>query len=135
LSFYIQFFGQHVCIIFLHALASTIKRKIALVGDAYCRPPIIIRFHDLHVSNFKKVVCEITYTTRGTSYFPSLVFMGYAFFSLSLAFHVMVLTIDFYCDPSFLLLDIITILNEDQNSHFSSTQIMIIKFHLANKGL
>jgi len=31
-----------------------------LVGDVCSRPPIIIRFHDLHVSDIKGVVGEIT---------------------------------------------------------------------------
>jgi len=42
-------FRQRVSIIFHHALASTIKRKIVLAGDVYFRPPISIRSHDLHI--------------------------------------------------------------------------------------
>jgi hypothetical protein len=30
-----------------------------LAGDAYSRPPIIIKSHDLHVSNIRGVVSEI----------------------------------------------------------------------------
>ncbi len=59
LSFCIQFFKQRVSIVFQRALASTIKRKIALANDVCSRPPITIRSHDLHVSNIKGVVGEI----------------------------------------------------------------------------
>jgi hypothetical protein len=59
LSFCIQYFKQCVSIAFQCALASTIKRKIALVGDACFRPPIIIRSHDLHLNDIRKVVSEI----------------------------------------------------------------------------
>jgi hypothetical protein len=33
--------------------------SIVLAGDAYSRPPIIIRSHDLHVNNIRRVVGEI----------------------------------------------------------------------------
>jgi len=59
LSFCIQFFRQRVSIIFHCALTSIIKRKIALAGDVYFRPPMTIRFHDLHASNIRRVVGEI----------------------------------------------------------------------------
>ncbi len=59
LSFCIQFFKQHVNIVFQRALAFAIERKIALARDVCSRPPIIIRFHDLHVDNIKEVVREI----------------------------------------------------------------------------
>jgi len=65
LSFCIQFFKQHVGIAFQHALASTIKRKITLVGDACFRPPITIRSHDLHVGNIRGVVGEIISYHKG----------------------------------------------------------------------
>jgi hypothetical protein len=39
----IQFFRQHVSIIFQHDLTYTIKTKIMLVGDVCSKPPIIIR--------------------------------------------------------------------------------------------
>ncbi len=42
------------------ALTSIIERKIALEGDAYFRPPITFRSHDLHVGNIRGVVGEIT---------------------------------------------------------------------------
>jgi hypothetical protein len=88
----------------LHALAFTIERKIVLAGDAYSRPPIIIRSHDLHVSNIRKVVGEIAFTMKGTSSFPFLILANNVFFGLSLAFifvfHVMVPAIGFYYDPS-----------------------------------
>jgi hypothetical protein len=60
LSFCIQSFRQHVSIAFQHALTSIIERKITLVGDACSRPPIIIRFHDLHAGNIRGAVGEIT---------------------------------------------------------------------------
>ncbi len=59
-SFCIQFFRLCISIVFQHALASDIKRKIALVGDVCSKLPIIIRFHDLHARDIKKVVGEIT---------------------------------------------------------------------------
>jgi hypothetical protein len=66
LFFCIQFFKQCVNITFQRVLTSIIKRKIALVGDACSKPPIIIRSHDLHVGDIKRVVGEITsYHKRG----------------------------------------------------------------------
>jgi hypothetical protein len=59
LSFCVQFFKQHVNIIFDCALAFLIERKIALVGDACSKPPITIRFHDLHSSDIREVVGKI----------------------------------------------------------------------------
>jgi len=99
-----------------------------LVRDVYSRPPITIKSHDLHVGNIRKVVGEITSTTRRTSSFPSLVLVGNASFSLSLAFlfvfYVMVIAIVFYCVPFFLLSDIITIPNENQDANFiQSTKV------------
>ncbi len=61
LSSCIQFFRQHVNIIFQHALTSAIKRKITLVGDVCSRHPITIRSHDLHACDIKKVVDEIIF--------------------------------------------------------------------------
>jgi hypothetical protein len=43
-----------------HVLASTLKRKITLADDASSSPPIIIRSHNLHASDIKGVVDEIT---------------------------------------------------------------------------
>ncbi len=59
LFFWIQFFGQCVNIVFQHALTSGIKKMIALADDAYFRPPIIIRSHDLHVNNIRGAMGEI----------------------------------------------------------------------------
>jgi hypothetical protein len=59
LSFCIQFFKQCVSIAFQRALAFTIKRRIALVGNAWSKPLIASKFHDLHASNIKGVVGEI----------------------------------------------------------------------------
>jgi len=105
------------------------ERKIVLAKDVYSKPLITIKFHDLHVSNIRKVVGEITSTTRRTSSFPSLVLVGNASFGLSLAFlfvfYVMVITIFFYCVPFFLLSDIKTIPKENQRC----------QFHPINKGL
>jgi hypothetical protein len=59
-----------------------------LVGDACFRPLIIIRSHDLHVDNIRKVMGEITSnTTKGINFLFSLVIVGCIFFGLSLAFH------------------------------------------------
>jgi hypothetical protein len=55
LSFYIQFFKQHVSIIPRRALTSVIERKIVLAGDACFSPPNTIKFHDLRVSDIKRV--------------------------------------------------------------------------------
>jgi hypothetical protein len=59
LSFCIQFFKQCVSIVFQRALTSVIKKKIVLANDVCSRPPITIRFHDLHVNNIKGIVGEI----------------------------------------------------------------------------
>jgi hypothetical protein len=53
LVFLHSIFRQHVNIVLQGALASTIKKKIALVGDAYSRPPITIKFHNLHAETLK----------------------------------------------------------------------------------
>jgi hypothetical protein len=42
LSFYIQFFKQHVSIAFQHTLTFAIKKKIVLVGDVCSRPPLLL---------------------------------------------------------------------------------------------
>ncbi len=36
-----------------------INKKIALVGDDYCKPPTIIKFHNLHASDFRRAMVEI----------------------------------------------------------------------------
>jgi hypothetical protein len=73
-----------------------------LAKDAYSRPPIIIKFHNLHANDIREVVGEIVSTTRGTSSLPSLVLIGCVSFGLSLAFPfvfgVMVLAIRFFFD-------------------------------------
>ncbi len=61
LSFCVQFFEQHVNIVFHHALACPIDRKIVLAGDACSKPPITIRSHDLHAGNIREVVGEIVF--------------------------------------------------------------------------
>jgi len=38
---------------------SNIERKIALMGDACSKPPISIKFHDLHAGDIRKAVGEI----------------------------------------------------------------------------
>jgi hypothetical protein len=60
LSSCIQIFRQCVSIVFQRALASDIKKKIALVGDVCFRPLIIIRSHDLYTSNIRATMEEIT---------------------------------------------------------------------------
>jgi hypothetical protein len=59
LSIYIHFFKQHVSITFQHVLASIIERNITLIGDACSRPPTIIRSHDLHDGDIRRLVGEI----------------------------------------------------------------------------
>jgi hypothetical protein len=59
LLFCIQFSKQHVSISFQCALTFDVERKIALVGDACSRPPIITRFHGLHVGDIRGVMGEI----------------------------------------------------------------------------
>jgi len=59
LSFCIQFLKQRVSIALQHDLASTIERKIALVGDVCSKPPITIRPYDLHVGGIRGAVGEI----------------------------------------------------------------------------
>jgi hypothetical protein len=56
LSFCIQFFRQHVSIVFHCALAFLIERKIELASDACSKPPITIRSHDLHAGNIREVI-------------------------------------------------------------------------------
>jgi hypothetical protein len=60
LYFCIQFFKQCANIVFQQALVSAIKKKTTLVGDDCSKPPIIIRFHDLHANDIRRVVDEIT---------------------------------------------------------------------------
>jgi len=73
--------------------------KILLVGDACSRSPTIIKFHNLHGADSKRVVGEIISYMGGTSFLPFLGFVRCASFDLSLAFpfvfYVMVLAIDF----------------------------------------
>jgi hypothetical protein len=58
LSFYIQFFKQHVNIALQRALAFAIERKIVLARDA-CLDPITIKSHDLHVGDIRGAMGEI----------------------------------------------------------------------------
>jgi len=53
LFFFIQFLKRCVSIVIQRVLASTIERKIMLASDAYSRPPIIIKSHNLHVGDIK----------------------------------------------------------------------------------
>jgi hypothetical protein len=59
LPFYIQFFRQHVNIIFQLVLAFIIYKKIALASDACSRPPITIKYDDLHAGDIKRALGEI----------------------------------------------------------------------------
>jgi hypothetical protein len=65
LCFCIQFFKLHVNIALQCALASTIERKITLVRDAYSRPPIIIRSHNLCANDIRGVVAKIASFHKG----------------------------------------------------------------------
>jgi hypothetical protein len=60
LYFCIQFFKQHVSIDFQRVLAFVVEKKVALVDDVCSKPPIIIKSHDLHASDNRRVVAEIT---------------------------------------------------------------------------
>ncbi len=103
LSFYIQFFKQHVNIILQQALASPIERKIVLVSDACSRPPITIRSHNLHIGDIKRAMREITPTTKGINFLPFFgscgLFIFWPLFGHLFVSHVMVLAIDLLLDP------------------------------------
>jgi hypothetical protein len=87
LTFCIQFFKQGANIAFQCVLTSPIERKIVLASDVCSRPPIIIRFHDLHAGDIRGVVGEITSYHKKDYFFPFfLVHAGFASFGLSLAF-------------------------------------------------
>ncbi len=60
LSFFIQFFKQHVNIALQHALTSIVGKKNVLTKDVYSKPLITFKSHDLHVGDIKRVVGEIT---------------------------------------------------------------------------
>jgi hypothetical protein len=62
LFFCIQFFRQCVNIVFQCVLVFTIKKKIVLASDACSRPPISIRFHDLHANEIS--VATLTLGSR-----------------------------------------------------------------------
>jgi len=87
LSFCIQFLKHHVSIVVQHVLTFIIERKIALVSDDCSRCPIIIRSHDLHVSNIREAMGEIISYHEMDYLFPSfLVHASCSSFGLSLAF-------------------------------------------------
>ncbi len=52
-------FSSNVLVSLQHVLAFVIERKIALGGDAYSRPPIIIKSHHLHVGDIRGAMGEI----------------------------------------------------------------------------
>jgi hypothetical protein len=52
-------FLSSVLVLFSNILTSIIKKKIALANDVCFRPPITIRFHNLHVGDIRGAVCEI----------------------------------------------------------------------------
>jgi hypothetical protein len=60
LFFCIQFFRLHNNIAFQCALTFAIERLIVLAGYACSRPPIIIKFHNLHVGDIKGFKGEVT---------------------------------------------------------------------------
>jgi hypothetical protein len=75
LSFCIQFFKQCVNITFQRALAYAIEKKIMLASDVCFRPPIIIRFHNLHVNDIRGVMGEITSYYEKDLLFPFFWFL------------------------------------------------------------
>jgi hypothetical protein len=70
LSFCIQFFKQRVSIALQCALTFAIERKIMLVGDACSRPPITIKFHDLHAGDIRGAMGEIISYHEKDLFFP-----------------------------------------------------------------
>jgi hypothetical protein len=74
LSFCIQFFRQCVSIALQCVLAFAIERKIVVMNDACSRPHIIIRFHDLHAGDIRKVVGEIIFYHERDKLSPSFFF-------------------------------------------------------------
>jgi hypothetical protein len=64
LSFCIQFFKQHVSIGLKCVLTFAMEKKIALVGYVCSKPPITIRFHDLHACDIKRAMGEPSYHER-----------------------------------------------------------------------
>ncbi len=87
LSFCIQFLKHRVNIVIQHVLTFIIKRKIALVSDDCSRCPIIIRSHDLHVSDIRGAMGEIISYQEMDYLFPFFfgsckLFIFWPFFSL-----------------------------------------------------
>ncbi len=60
LSFFIQFFKQCISIALQHALTFAINKKITLAGDVCSKPPITIKFHNLHEGDIRRAASEIT---------------------------------------------------------------------------
>jgi hypothetical protein len=60
LDFLHLIFKECVNITFQCALAFAIEKKIVLVSDDGSRPPIVIKSHNLHVSDIRGGVGEIT---------------------------------------------------------------------------
>jgi hypothetical protein len=56
LSFCIQFFKHRISISLQHVVAFVIERKVVLASDACSRPPIIIKSHNLCVSDIRGVM-------------------------------------------------------------------------------
>jgi hypothetical protein len=59
LPFRSEFFRQCVNIVFQHALAFAINKKILLAGDVCSKPPITIKSHHLHACNIRGAMGEI----------------------------------------------------------------------------
>ncbi len=87
LIFYIQFFKQHVNIIFLTCFSFCYKEKIALIGDACSKPVIItIKFHNLHPGDIRGPWVKLPPTMRRSNFLPlPLVRAACVSFGLSLA--------------------------------------------------
>jgi hypothetical protein len=70
LSFCIQLFRQSVSIAFQHALTFTIKRKIAMTGEVYSRPPLLLDLTICMHATLKGPWVRLPPTTRRTSFPP-----------------------------------------------------------------
>ncbi len=70
------------------------------MGDVCTRPPITIRFHDLHAGEIRRVMGKIASYHGGTSSFPSLVPLGYLsswpFFGLPVCLMVLAIGVSYW---------------------------------------
>jgi len=68
------------------ALTCAIERKVVLVGYACFRPPITMKFHNLHVGDIKRVKGEITSYHEKDWFSPFFGFVGCTSFDLPFCF-------------------------------------------------